>query len=106
MDYEWILDYGISLEASFRSPSTGHFFEIMFRNPMSPKISKLLYLSMQDGLKHKQQSRENRATQRRLISSFVNDDFGDLVKFNKLKVRLLMLNHVIVQHFCTWFDEA
>jgi len=40
-----------------------------------------------DGLKHKQQSRDNRAMQRRLISSFVNDDFGDLVKFNKLKSR-------------------
>eukprot|EP00794_Sanderia_malayensis_P013832 gene13832-15278_t len=70
-----------------------------YKIPMSEKAQYLSSVSRQqtlkqqeeekqkDGLKHKQQSRENRAMQRRLISSFVNDDFGDLVKFNKLKAR-------------------
>ena len=36
--------------------------------------------------KAKQQSRENRALQRRLAASFQNEDFGDILKFNQLKV--------------------
>ncbi|XP_028396807.1 histone-lysine N-methyltransferase SETD1B-A-like [Dendronephthya gigantea] len=37
--------------------------------------------------KAKQQSRENRALQRRLAASFQLEDFGDILKFNQLKVR-------------------
>lgn len=40
-----------------------------------------------DGNKAKQQSREHRATQRRLQSAVCNEEFGDLLKFNQLMVR-------------------
>ncbi|EDO44546.1 predicted protein, partial [Nematostella vectensis] len=40
-----------------------------------------------DASKGKQQSRENRAMQRRLQLAVCNEDFGDILKFNKLRVR-------------------
>ncbi|XP_031568728.1 histone-lysine N-methyltransferase SETD1B-like [Actinia tenebrosa] len=40
-----------------------------------------------DASKGKQLSRENRAMQRRLQSAVCNEDFGDILKFNKLRVR-------------------
>lgn len=40
-----------------------------------------------EGNKAKQQSREHRATQRRLQSAVCNEEFGDLLKFNQLMVR-------------------
>jgi hypothetical protein len=47
-----------------------------------------IFVQKLDASKGKQLSRENRAVQRRLQSAVCNEDFGDILKFNKLRVRL------------------
>ena len=42
-----------------------------------------------DSSKAKQQSREHRLLQRRLQSAVIKEDFGDLLKFNQLRVSFI-----------------
>jgi hypothetical protein len=50
---------------------------------------------LQEANKAKQQSRENRALQRRLAASFQMEDLGDIIKFNQLKVGICCINKIL-----------